>query len=121
MKLKLFPGEYAVCQPKMLADVPVEDECWFLAKTAEELSLVCLAESVPEETLKCEPGWNLLRVDGVLDFSLTGILARISGVLAEAGVPIFAVSTYNTDYILVKATNLPTALQALRTADYIVE
>ena len=96
MQLKLIPGEYAVCRPKMLADVPVEDEFWFLAKTDEELSLVCRAESVPEEALKCESGWNMLRIEGVLDFSLTGILARISGVLAEAGVPVFAVSTYNT-------------------------
>lgn len=118
MQLKLLPGEYAVCQPQVLADVPLEDEFWFLSKTDEELSLVCLAESVPEDTLKCETGWRMLRVEGVLDFSLTGILARISGVLAEADVPIFAVSTYNTDYILVKTPNLPVALNALRAADY---
>lgn len=121
MKLKLLPGEFTVCQPKLPADVPVGDDFWFLAKTDEELSLVCRTESVPGEILKSEPGWRMLRVEGVLEFSLTGILARLSGVLADAGVPIFAVSTYNTDYILIKTTSLAAALNALRRAGYGIE
>lgn len=121
MTLKLLPGEFVVCQPKLLADVPVEDEFWFLSKTDEELSLVCLAESAPENTLKSEAGWRAMRVEGVLDFSLTGILAALSGVLADAGIPIFAVSTYNTDYILVKDGNLSRAIDALRNAGHTVE
>ena len=121
MKLKLFEGEYSVCRPRVLADVPIEDEFWFLAKTDEELSLVCRSESVPDDVEKSESGWRLMRVEGVLVFSLTGILADLSGVLARAGVSIFAVSTYNTDYLLVKNDVLSTALQALREAGHSVE
>lgn len=121
MKLKLFPGEYAVCQPRVLADVPIEDEFWFLGKTDEEISLVCRTESVPDDAAKSEAGWRMFRVEGVLDFSLTGILARLTGILADAGVPVFAVSTFNTDYLLVKNERLSDALDALCAAGYSID
>ena len=121
MKLKLFPGEYAVCQPRVLADVPIEDENWFLAKTHSEISLVCRAESVPDDVIKSEAGWRMFRVEGVLDFSLVGILSRLTGVLANAGVPVFAISTFNTDYILVKDERLSAAQEALVRAGYEIE
>ncbi len=70
------------------------------------------------ETAAREDGWRAFRIEGVLDFSLTGILSAISGILAENGIGIFAVSTYNTDYILVKAENLVKALDVLREAGY---
>lgn len=121
MKLKLFPGEYAVCQPRVLADVPIEDEFWFLGKTDEEISLVCRAESVPDDAAKSEADWRMFRVEGVLDFSLVGILSRLTGVLAEAGIPVFAVSTFNTDYLLVKKDRLTDAVAALSAAGYSVD
>jgi len=91
---------------------------FFLGKTDEELSLVCRTEDTPAETVAREDGWRGFRVRGVLDFSLTGILARLSAVLAEAKIGIFAVSTYNTDYILVKEKDFDRAVRALTEAGY---
>ncbi len=93
----------------------------FAAKTDREFSLVCLTEYVPEETLEREDGWRAFRVAGTLEFSLIGILSRISDVLAEAGVGIFAMSTYQTDYILIKENQLEKGLDALRKAGYMID
>jgi hypothetical protein len=90
----------------------------FLSLTDQESSLVCPTERVPENTLKREDGWSLLRVVGPLDFSLIGILARIAAVLAEAGISIFAISTFDTDYLMVKQDTLQTAEKALRAHGY---
>lgn len=93
----------------------------FFAHTADELSLVCPSSSVP--TTSCverEDGWRALRVEGTLEFSLTGIIAGISSVLAASGVPVFCVSTFDTDYVLVKEDRLAQALRALDTAGYVL-
>ena len=118
MKLKTLPYELTVCKlrPETKADLSADFFC--LMKTDEEISLVCRTEQTPEETAAREDGWRAFRIEGVLDFSLTGILSAISGILAENGIGIFAVSTYNTDYILVKAENLVKALDVLREAGY---
>jgi len=89
----------------------------FIARTEDELSIVG-PSSLDLPAGRCEPGWSCLRVAGPLDFALTGILAGISGVLADAGVPLFAVSTFDTDYVLVKTDRLPDASLALRDAGY---
>ena len=83
------------------------------------ISLVCETASVPENTLAREDGWRAFRVEGTLDFSLTGILSGLSAVLAENKIGIFAVSTYNTDYILVKEENFEKAAAALEAAGYL--
>lgn len=83
-------------------DIPYSSPLLFFAKTAEELSLVCPTEFAPETFVERNDGWKCFKVAGILDFSLVGILAKISGILAEGKIPIFAVSTFNTDYILVK-------------------
>lgn len=114
MKLQIIPGEFAVCKIPDLSHVRMDDDFLFLCRTDEELSLVCRAASVPRDSLSVERGWNMLRIVGVLDFSLTGILANLSSVLAKAEVGIFAVSTYNTDYILIKAEQLARAVAVLR-------
>lgn len=119
MQLQIIPGSFAVCKIPDASQVRMDDDFWFLSRTDEELSLVCRGQSVPANHLEIEDGWSMFRVSGVLDFSLTGILSGISGVLAEAGVGIFAVSTYNTDYILVKEENLSRAVDALSNAGYI--
>ena len=119
MKLQLIDGEFAVCQIPDASCVNMKDDFFFLSRTDEELSLVCRAASVPANRIVCETGWRMMRVAGVLDFSLTGILSGLSGTLAEARVGIFAVSTYNTDYILVKAADLPLAQESLRAAGHI--
>lgn len=118
MNLQIIPGEFAVCKIPDLSCVNIGDDFFFLSRTDEELSLVCRVASVPANCTVAEPGWSMLRVVGVLDFSLTGILANLSGVLAEAKVGIFAMSTYNTDYILVKTENLARASEALRAAGH---
>ena len=92
----------------------------YIAKTDEELSLVCRTEDTPTRATACEHGWKGFRIEGVLDFSLTGILSKLSSLLAENKIGIFAVSTYNTDYILVKAPEYEHALAVLREAGYTV-
>lgn len=121
MNLKIISGEFSICKITNIADAPIEDDFWFLSRTDEELSLVCRTESMPDDCTDADSGWSMFRVCGVLDFSLTGILSRLSGVLAEAGIGIFAVSTFNTDYILVKTENLSRTTEALRAAGYTFE
>lgn len=118
MLLQIIPGEFAVCKLTSLSGVAMNDPFWFLSRTDEELSLVCFESSVPAGCINVEAGWSMFRVSGVLDFSLTGILSSLSGTLADAKVGIFAVSTYNTDYILIKTADLPRAVDALREAGH---
>jgi hypothetical protein len=118
MKLCVLRGEFSVCKLKEFAPDYLNGEYIFFAKAGGELSLVCATQNAPPEALKAEHGWRALMVEGPLDFSLIGILARISGVLADAGISIFAASTYDTDYVLLKAEKLPAALDALRGAGY---
>lgn len=84
-----------------------------ITRTMEELSIVCSEENVPEDVL-CERGWRAFKVQGILDFGLVGILAKVTTALANAGLSIFAISTYNTDYILVKEKDIECAIIALR-------
>lgn len=93
---------FTVMKIKSEKDIPFPASPLFFAKTAEELSLVCPTKSAPETFVERSDGWRCFKIAGVLDFSLVGILAKISGVLAKGNIPIFAVSTFNTDYILVK-------------------
>ena len=91
-----------------------------LLKTNEENSLVCKTSSVPPNVIARDDDWRAFRIKGELDFSLTGILSRISSILAENKIGIFAVSTYNTDYILTKAKNFDAAINALRDNGYTI-
>ena len=116
MTLELLPMTFAVCQLPLETPVDCSAPYTFFARTDTELSLVCESEKIPRQALRVEPDWRCLRVNGPLDFSLVGILARIAGCLAEAGVPIFAVSTYDTDYVLFKAAHLERARAALNKA-----
>jgi len=118
MLLRWLPHAFTVCQVAEYSKVRLDAPYCFLGKTAEENSLVCLTEDVPPNTICREDGWCGFSIDGVLDFSLIGILSKIASVLAEARVGIFAVSTYNTDYIFLKSAQAQAAKQALRTAGY---
>lgn len=121
MKLKKLEYDLTVCKAASIRDIRLESEFFFIGRTDEELSLVCRTEDVPEETVERDDGWKGFRIEGVLDFSLIGILSKISAILAENQIGIFAVSTYNTDYILVKEENFDKALNALSVAGYEVE
>lgn len=120
MKLSVSAGRYAVC--RLEADEPAPawaEGAGFVSvtRTADELSVVCREERVPAET-RAEHGFRLLKVAGPLDFALTGVLASLSGALAGAGVSLFAVSTFDTDYLLVRETDLDRALEALAEAGH---
>lgn len=118
MELKIIEDSLTVCKLASTDDIDLSKDFYFIGKTDEEISLVCRTEDTPEHTTEREDGWRGFRIQGVLDFSLIGILAKISGILAENEIGIFAVSTYNTDYILVKEENYEKALKVLEIAGY---
>lgn len=120
MELKVLDVELSVCKVADVSDIDFATDLVFVGKTDEELSLVCPTAAVPALTVAREDGWRTFRIEGVLDFSLIGILARISNILADEGIGIFVVSTYNTDYVLVKASSLDEALLALERKGYVV-
>ena len=120
MKIKKLEHELTVCKVKSIEAISLDSDFYFIGKTDEELSLVCRTEDTPADTIEREDGWRGFRIQGVLDFSLIGILSRLSQILADNGIGIFAVSTYNTDYILVKEENFKKALDALENAGYTV-
>ena len=121
MKLKKLPYNLTVCKTQSISDIDLSSDFFFIGMTDEELSLVCRTEDVPEKTVERDDGWRGFRIEGVLDFSLVGILSKLSTILAENGIGIFAVSTHNTDYILVKAENFERAMAVLAAAGYEVE
>ena len=113
MKLEKIDGRFTVCKVDDVSDIDLNVPFLFLGRTDEEISLVCPTEKVPPRTTEREDGWMAFRIKGVLDFSLVGILARIASILAENGISIFAVSTFNTDYVLVKEEHYERALKDL--------
>ena len=121
MTIRVLPQALTVCKVEHISEIDLSRPFYFIGRTDDELSLVCETECTPAHTLEREDGWRGFRVEGEMDFSLVGILAEISGILAESGVSLFAVSTYNTDYILVKADKLDRALKALSERGYAVE
>ncbi len=118
MKLKKLPYALTVCKLETAEQIDLNAGFYFIGRTDEELSLVCRTECTPARTLEREDGWRGFRIEGTLDFSLIGILSKISTILAENRIGIFAVSTYNTDYVLVKAENFDKAMTALGAAGY---
>ena len=118
LTLQILPQSLTVCRAERLDGFDLSSGLFFIGRTDEELSLVCRTACVPAETVAREDGWRAFRIEGMLDFSLVGILSKISAVLADNGIGIFAVSTYNTDYILVKAENFGRAMAALEAAGY---
>lgn len=120
MELKALGYDLTVCKVNSERDVDFNKSFYFMSKTDEELSLVCLTDDIPEHTIARDDGWNAFRIQGTLDFSLIGILSKISGILADHQIGIFAVSTFNTDYILVKKEHFADALSVLENAGYTI-
>ncbi len=118
MRVKRIEGEFSICKIEKLSDVRAGGKFFFLGKTDEELSLVCHTRDVPAHVVIRDDGWRCFRIQGVLDFSLIGILSKISTLLAEKNIGIFAVSTFNTDYILTKADDFQRAVEVLQTNGY---
>jgi len=118
MEIKKIDGDFSVCKVEDYSQTNLDDEFSFIGKTDEECSLACLTCSVPSNTIQRDDGWKAMRIQGVLDFSLIGILSEISTILADCGIGIFAVSTYNTDYVLVHKADYGEALKALEKAGH---
>lgn len=118
MQLKKLPYDLTVCKVKSELDIKLKKDFYFIGKTDEEISLVCITADTPHNTVERDDGWKCFKIQGMLDFSLIGILSKISSILAENEISIFAVSTYNTDYILVKKENFERALNLLSQSEF---
>ena len=118
MKLTVLEDMFSICKLKDYEQVDLNRPFVFTGSTDEERSLVCPTRLVPAETLARSDGWRAFRIEGALDFSLVGILARISDILARDNIGIFAVSTFNTDYILTKENDLERALRLLSSSGW---
>ena len=116
MKLEKLNTDFTIC--KLDAVVDVGGNFVFMSKTDDEISLVCESAYVPQNVLIAEDGWKGLKIAGVLDFGLVGIIAKISNILAIVGISVFVVSTYNTDYIFAKAENYEKAIHELENNGY---
>jgi len=121
MIIQTLPQEFTVCKISNLQYVNLLQDFTFLAKTDDEISLVCESAHVPPNTTASEPSWKGLKISGILDFGMVGVIAKISNALAEAGISIFVVSTYNTDYIFVKAENYDKCVHTLANVGYEVK
>lgn len=121
MKLKTIDCGFSICKVTDYSGVDMSAPFVFTGSTDEECSLVCPSSQVPANVTERNDGWRGFRIEGVLDFLLVGILSRISSLLAENGIGLFAVSTFNTDYIFTKSCNFDKALDVLRTVGYETE
>lgn len=122
VQLELVSGRYVVCRLAPDAALPDDgrDTALYAAvRTEDELSVVCAAQRAPAG-VPGEGPFAALRVRGTLDFALVGVLASLTRPLADAGVSVFAISTYDTDYLLVRAEELERAVGALREAGFVV-
>jgi hypothetical protein len=120
LRLVALSDLFAVC--KLHADAPVPAWCtatgfFSISRSGEELSVVCRQDAVPEG-IKCERGWRCLRVAGSIDFAVVGVLASLVAPLAKAGISVFAISTFDTDYLLVEALDFDRAVGALQKAGH---
>ena len=120
MEIKKIVHNFSVCQVEDYSLVNLNSEYSFIGKTDEEKSLVCITDEVPANVIQQDDGWKAFRIQGVLNFSLIGILAKIAAALADNGISIFAVSTYNTDYVLMKKENYQKALDVLKALGYMI-
>ena len=121
MEIKRIDYDFSICKVADYSLVKLDSEYCFIGKTDEEKSLVCITTDVPSNVTERDDGWKAFRIQGELDFSLVGILSRISGILAENNIGIFAISTFNTDYVMTKKENYKKALDVLSNAGYTIK
>lgn len=122
LTMKLLNEKYGVCRLDTLENLPewaFKSDFYSITKTRDELSIVCLEENIPSH-INCEKNWRILKVEGPLDFSLIGILSSISSILAKEKISIFVISTFDTDYILIKEKDLSQAIRSLEGEDYTI-
>ncbi|WP_298839585.1 ACT domain-containing protein [Clostridium sp.] len=120
LTMKVLAEKFGVCRLNKNALIPEwvgASNFYSVTKTSDELSIVCSQASIPSD-IKCEKDWRILKIEGPLEFSLIGILSSISTILAKEGISIFAISTYDTDYILVKEKDIDNAINTLSNERY---
>ena len=123
LRLLVVEGTFAVCKLPPASAIPewaLAGRLFSVTRTPDELSIVCDAAAVPDG-VTCEPEWRCLRVAGAMSFTLVGVLAALTVPIAAAGVGVFAFSTFDTDYLLVKAADLATAVTSLRAAGHAID
>ena len=118
IEIKRLNQDFSVCKVIDYSLVNLNAEYSFIGKTDEEKSLVCLTSDVSPNVIERDDGWKGFRIQGILDFSLIGILSKIAELLAKNSISIFAISTYNTDYVLIKKENYEKALDILEYSGY---
>jgi hypothetical protein len=120
LNLSVLEDKLSVCQLGPSVGIPTwaqQGKFYSISRTEDELSIVCSQDNVPDG-IKCDSNWRALKVEGPLDFSLIGILASLANTLANVEISIFAISTYDTDYLLVKEDKLERAIEALQEAGH---
>ena len=123
LTMKLLRGKYGVCRLDKIDSIPgwaENSDFLSITRTLDELSIVVAEESIPND-IRCEKDWRILKIEGQLDFSLIGILASISTILARNRISIFAISTYDTDYLLLKEEQLDSAIRTLQQYGHHIE
>jgi hypothetical protein len=118
MELQILDYDFSICQLAKIEPDDLAGDYVFFAKTDKEVSLVCPSSAVPPGAIAAESGWRAFRIAGQLPFDMVGVLAGIAGILAEEGVSIFAISTYDTDYFFMKKEDFARGIQALKDAGY---
>ena len=122
LRIREIAGPFALCRLSPDAVIPAwadGSEFASVTRTRDELSIVCDEHRVPAGT-QCERGYSALRVEGTLPPDMVGVLVSIAGPLADAGIPIVGIGTYDTDYVLVRSDHLARAKQALQAAGHVV-
>jgi hypothetical protein len=123
MNLTILQGTYAICRFSTNETIPQQiyaSSFYSITKTVEEISIVVEESLVPDKTSKVEKNWRIFKVEGPLDFGLTGILNSLTRPIAEAGISIFAISTFDTDYIMVKESKLDLVVEVLEKSGHVV-
>ena len=118
--IKRMDYDFTICKVTDYSLVKRNTEYCFIGKTEDENSLVCFTRDVPQNVIKRDDGWKVFRIQGILDFSLIGILSGIAGILAKESISVFAVSTFNTDYMFVKNRNYEKTMEILKQNGYII-
>ena len=118
MNIQKINDAFSICKVTDYSQVDFTDDYCFIGKTDEEYSLVCKTDSVPNNVICCDNGWKAFRIKGELDFFLVGVLSRISVLMADNCISIFAVSTYNTDYFFIRQKDYSKAIHLLSVNGY---
>jgi hypothetical protein len=122
LNLSILPDIYAVCRIPLKASIPdwaMASSFYSVTQTSDEISIVCQSKDVPAG-VKAKRNWRMLKVEGPLDFSLTGILASLAVPLADAGISIFTISTFDNDYLMVQDKSISKAITVLKEVGHTV-